>query len=126
MLHRASIAKYFGPIWRSWSLPKPARTLDLALGPRLSKLPLTRWFYDELRRAILERRLPPGTRLPPTRDLAAQFRVSRGVVVTAFDQLCAEGYLTARVGAGTHVCASLPESTPVQVNRTRRIQSLPA
>jgi hypothetical protein len=69
------------------TLAKPARTLDLALGPRLNKSPLTRWLYEEMRRAILERRLPPGTRLPPTRDLAAQFRVSRGVVVTAFDQL---------------------------------------
>jgi GntR family transcriptional regulator/MocR family aminotransferase len=105
---------------------KPARTLDLALSPRLSKLSLTRWLYEELRRAILDRRLPPGTRLPPTRDLAAQFRVSRGVVVTAFDQLGAEGYLTARVGAGTHVCASLPANTSVRVNRVRRIQNLPA
>jgi GntR family transcriptional regulator/MocR family aminotransferase len=107
-------------------LTKPVRTLDLAIGPRLSKLPLTRWLYEELRRAILDRRLPPSTRLPPTRDLAAQFRVSRGVVVTAFDQLRAEGYLTARVGAGTHVCPSLPENTSLRVNRARRIQSLPA
>lgn len=106
-------------------MAKPARTLDLALGPRPGKLSLTRWLYEELRRAILERRLPPGTRLPPTRDLAAQFRVSRGVIVTTFDQLRTEGYLTARVGAGTHVCASLPENTRVQVNRVRRIQNLP-
>jgi GntR family transcriptional regulator / MocR family aminotransferase len=118
--------KFFGPIRRSPPLPKPARTLDLALGPRLSKLPLTRWLYEELRRAILERRLPPGTRLPPTRDLAAQFRVSRGVVVTAFDQLCAEGYLAARVGAGTHVCPSLPENTSLRVNRAPRAQNLPS
>jgi GntR family transcriptional regulator / MocR family aminotransferase len=108
------------------TLAKPARTLDLALGPRLNKSPLTRWLYEEMRRAILERRLPPGTRLPPTRDLAAQFRVSRGVVVTAFDQLREEGYLTARVGAGTHVCANLPANPSIRVNRVRRIQNLPA
>jgi len=126
MLYRASIDKFFGPIRRCLPLAKSARTLDLALGPRLNKLPLTRWLYEELRRAILERRLQPGTRLPPTRDLAGQFRVSRGVVVTAFDQLRAEGYLTARAGAGTHVCASLPVNTSVQVNRVRRIQNLPA
>src|SRR5277367_3217755 len=126
MLYRASIDKFFGPIRRCLPLAKPARTLDLALGPRLNKLPLTRWLYEELRRAILERRLAPGTRLPPTRDLAAQFRVSRGVVVTAFDQLREEGYLTARVGAGTHVCANLPISTSIRVNRVRRIQNLPA
>jgi GntR family transcriptional regulator / MocR family aminotransferase len=126
MLHRTSIAKFFGPIRRLLPLAKPTRTLDLALGCRLSKLPLTRWLYEELRRAILERRLPPGTRLPPTRELAAQFRVSRGVVVTAFDQLQAEGYLKARVGAGTHVCAALPENIPVRVNQTGSIQNLPA
>src|SRR5271155_6011943 len=126
MLYRASIDKFFGPIRRCLPLAKSARTLDLALGPRLNKLPLTRWLYEELRRAILERRLPPGTRLPPTRDLAAQFRVSRGVVVTAFDQLQAEGYLKARVGAGTHVRAALPENIPVQVNQARGIQNLPA
>lgn len=126
MLHRASIGEYLGPIRRRQSLAKPARTLDLALGPHLNQIPLTRWLYEELRRAILERRLPPGIRLPPTRDLAAQFRVSRGVVVTAFDQLRAEGYLTARVGAGTHVSASLPKESSVRVNRVRRIQNLPA
>jgi GntR family transcriptional regulator / MocR family aminotransferase len=107
-------------------LARPARTLDLALGPPLSKLPRTRWLYEALRRAILDRRLPPGTRLPPTRDLAAQFRVSRGVVVTAYDQLRAEGYLTARVGSGTQVCASLPENTSLRVSPVRRIQNLPA
>jgi GntR family transcriptional regulator/MocR family aminotransferase len=126
MLHRAIFEEFFGPIGRETALAKPTRTLDLALGPRLSKRPLTSWLYEELRRAILERRLPPGTRLPPTRDLAAQFRVSRGIVVTAFDQLQAEGYLNARVGAGTRVCTSLPEGAPVQANRAQQIQNLPA
>jgi len=107
-------------------LAKPARTLDLALGPRLNKSSLTRWLYEEMRRAILERRLPPGIRLPPTRDLAAQFRVSRGVVVTAFDQLREQGYLTARVGAGTHVCANLPPNNSVGMDRVQRTQKLPA
>lgn len=107
-------------------MAKPIRTLDLALGPRQSKLPLTRWLYEELRCAILERRLPVGTRVPPTRDLAAQFRVSRGVVVTAFEQLRAEGYLTSRAGAGTHVCASVPEGASTYVKPVQRIPLPPA
>jgi GntR family transcriptional regulator / MocR family aminotransferase len=54
-----------------------------------------------LRTAV--RRLPAGTRLPPTRTLAAELGVSRGVVVEAYAQLAAEGYLLTRRGGGTSV-----------------------
>ncbi|MGX1368891.1 GntR family transcriptional regulator/MocR family aminotransferase [Streptomyces canus] len=71
---------------------------------------------DEGRRAGLERalrdavrdgRLAPGARLPATRRLAEELGVSRGTVKAAYDQLVAEGYLTARQGSGT-VVAPLP------------------
>ncbi|HWO31928.1 MAG TPA: winged helix-turn-helix domain-containing protein [Candidatus Acidoferrum sp.] len=74
-------------------------------------------------RAILGRRLQPGTRLPATRDFAQQYNVSRGTVVTAFEQLQAEGYLVGMVGAGTWVNERLPEHllgrkmAPVQVRK---------
>ena len=42
----------------------------------------------------------PGTRLPATRRLAAELGVSRGTAKAAYDQLVAEGYLTARQGSG--------------------------
>jgi GntR family transcriptional regulator/MocR family aminotransferase len=54
-----------------------------------------------LRTAV--RRLPAGTRLPPTRTLATELGVSRGVVVEAYAQLAAEGYLLTRRGGGTTV-----------------------
>jgi GntR family transcriptional regulator/MocR family aminotransferase len=54
-----------------------------------------------LRAAV--RRMPAGTRLPPTRALAAELGVSRGVVVEAYAQLAAEGYLLTRHGGGTFV-----------------------
>ena len=41
--------------------------------------------------AILDGRLRPGRRLPPTRDLADTYRLSRATIVTAFEQLKAEG-----------------------------------
>jgi GntR family transcriptional regulator/MocR family aminotransferase len=47
--------------------------------------------------------LEPGVRLPASRELAADLRVSRGVVVEAYEQLVAEGFLVSRVGAGTSV-----------------------
>lgn len=72
-------------------------------------IPLYRQIYMHIRRAILDGRLSAGVRLPSTRDLAKLLDVSRTTVVTAFDQLVAEGYLETRVGAGTFVTDSLPD-----------------
>jgi GntR family transcriptional regulator/MocR family aminotransferase len=63
----------------------------------------------ELRAAIRSGRLVANTRLPSSRDLARDLGVSRGVVVTAYEQLIAEGFLTARRGDGTRVA---PLATP--------------
>ena len=57
----------------------------------------------ELRGAVRSGRLPAGTALPSTRALAGQLGVSRGVVVEAYDQLAAEGYLVARPCSATRV-----------------------
>ncbi|MER5780340.1 PLP-dependent aminotransferase family protein [Streptomyces mobaraensis] len=51
--------------------------------------------------------LRPGARLPSSRQLAADLRVSRSVVVEAYEQLSAEGYLVARHGSGTRVAEHL-------------------
>ena len=45
----------------------------------------------------------PGTRLPSSRELAADLGVSRGLVTEAYEQLTAEGYLRSGRGAGTWV-----------------------
>ncbi|MFB7497374.1 PLP-dependent aminotransferase family protein [Streptomyces sp. NPDC056161] len=58
-----------------------------------------------LRDAVRDGRLTPGTRLPATRQLAAELGISRGTAKAAYDQLVAEGYLTARQGSGTRVAA---------------------
>jgi GntR family transcriptional regulator/MocR family aminotransferase len=60
----------------------------------------------QLRRAIREGALRPGARVPSTRDLARQLSVSRRVVVDAYAQLAAEGYLTLRQGARPRVSDS--------------------
>jgi GntR family transcriptional regulator/MocR family aminotransferase len=72
--------------------------------------PLHRQLYGALREAILTGRLRPGTRLPATRTLARDVGAARNTVVTAFEQLVAEGYLESRVGDGTRVAAVLPET----------------
>jgi GntR family transcriptional regulator/MocR family aminotransferase len=58
---------------------------------------------SQLRQAIREGALRPGARVPSTRDLARQLGVSRRVVVDAYAQLAAEGYLNLRRGARPHV-----------------------
>jgi GntR family transcriptional regulator/MocR family aminotransferase len=64
-----------------------------------------------LRGAIVQGRLSPGTRLPSTRDLAADLGLSRGLVVGAYEQLVAEGRLVGRRGSGTVVAPTVAAST---------------
>lgn len=71
---------------------------------------LHRQLYEELRRAILSGRLAPATRLPATRELAQVTRLSRNTVLSAYEQLRAEGYLEGRTGSGTFVARALPET----------------
>jgi GntR family transcriptional regulator/MocR family aminotransferase len=65
---------------------------------------------DELRAAIRGGRLPIGTPLPASRVLARDLGLARGIVVDAYEQLAAEGYLEARQGSGTRVRATRPPS----------------
>lgn len=71
--------------------------------------PIYRQVYDGVRGAIIDGLLRPGQRLPSTRALAAELRVSRLSVLTAFDQLRHEGYLSGRVGSGTFVSEAMPD-----------------
>lgn len=107
-------------------MAKHVSSLDLVLDKRSPQTPLTRWLYEGLRRAILDRRLPPGMRLPATRDLARQYNVSRGTVVTAFEQLQSEGYLIGQVGAGTWVNERLPIRIPSAGNQQISMRRAPA
>ena len=93
-------------------MPKRVSSFELTLSPRPAGGTLTRWLLDELRRAVLEGRLRPGTRFPSSRDFARQYGVSRGAVVSAFEQLQMDGYLCSRVGAGTWVNQQLPQPLP--------------
>ena len=58
---------------------------------------------QQLREGVREGRLHPGTRLPSSRALAARLGVARGVVVEAYEQLAAEGWVVSRQGSGTRV-----------------------
>ncbi len=98
--------------------------ITLALDPHSAE-PLHRQLYNGLREAILRKQLPAGQQLPATRTLAADWHISRTTVITAFDQLLAEGYLEAHVGDGTYVARVLPEDLlQVRPETPRETQTL--
>ena len=81
--------------------------------------PLSVQIEDQLRTAIRAGTLRPGTRMPSTRELARQLGVSRPVVVDAYAQLAAEGYLVTRQGAHPRVsnAAALVEAGTTEPER---------
>jgi GntR family transcriptional regulator/MocR family aminotransferase len=85
--------------------------------------PLFRQVYSGLRQAILSGSLAAEQRLPSTRDLAEQLGISRTVVIVAYDQLLAEGFVTGRRGSGTYVAARVdPKPTARDRARTAPIR----
>jgi GntR family transcriptional regulator/MocR family aminotransferase len=80
-----------------------SRTELLIRIDRAAGVPVRQQLERELRAAVQSGRLPAGTALPSTRAFAQDLALSRGVVVEAYEQLLAEGYLRARRGSGTRV-----------------------
>jgi GntR family transcriptional regulator/MocR family aminotransferase len=76
---------------------------------RDSRVPLYKQLYEFIRQEILRGTLKKGLRLPSTRYLATELGISRNIVVIAFEQLLAEGYIESKTGAGTFVTNTLPE-----------------
>jgi GntR family transcriptional regulator / MocR family aminotransferase len=83
------------------------RDLFVALD-RADARPLRSQLEEQLREGVRSGRLHAGTALPSTRALAAELGVARGVVVEAYGQLVAEGFLVARRGSATRVARVAP------------------
>jgi GntR family transcriptional regulator/MocR family aminotransferase len=97
--------------WTSFTATRTIRDLlpfELALAPDEDG-PLHVQIREQLRQAILQRRLPAGRRLPSSRILAQHLACARGTVLLALEQLAAEGYVETHPGAGTFVARDLPE-----------------
>lgn len=91
---------------------------------RAAEAPLPVQLAAALREAIDAATLRPGEGVPATRDFARRLGVARGVVVTAYEQLIAEGYLTATHGQGTRVNPALEAVQAVQMRVPRTGQGL--
>src|ERR1700720_4865724 len=90
----------------------PMTSLAKAVGPLDGRgnLPLYQELQRALRKAIDSRLLGPDDALPPERDLAADFSVSRITVRKAIEGLVGEGMLVRRQGSGTFVCARVEKN----------------
>jgi GntR family transcriptional regulator / MocR family aminotransferase len=84
---------------------------------------LHRQIEASIRASIRSGGLLPGAALPPTRALATDLDVSRGVVVEAYAQLVAEGYLTSRIGGYTRVATGATAAPLATAPSGRRLAS---
>ncbi|MFZ0635598.1 MAG: PLP-dependent aminotransferase family protein [Candidatus Acidiferrales bacterium] len=84
--------------------------------------PLYRQVYRGLRQAILSGTFRAGDCLPSTRDLAEELGISRTVVLLAYDQLLAEGFVAGRGGSGTYVSEGLGGSRPRRLQNSAKLQ----
>ena len=80
---------------------------------------------EALRAQVAAGILLPGEQVPSTRSLARDLGISRGSVVTAYEQLTAEGYLTAEVGSGTVINPRLPHARAPQPAPSPRPEPTP-
>ncbi|MDP5228530.1 MULTISPECIES: PLP-dependent aminotransferase family protein [Arthrobacter] len=81
---------------------------------RAADRPLHQQLHEQLKGQILGGALPSGTRLPSTRTLVSELGVSRITIVTAFEQLTAEGFLRSRAGDGTYVDSLWSDRAPAR------------
>jgi GntR family transcriptional regulator/MocR family aminotransferase len=113
----------------SWSnseaAPPSAFGTDLHL--ELSGPGLRAGLTDALREAVRTGRLVPGTRLPPSRSLAADLGIARNTVADAYAELVAEGWLIAQQGSGTRVAQRAePRRAAPAAPHTRMARHRPA
>lgn len=82
--------------------------------------PLHRRLYRRMRGLILDGSWPAGTKLPSSRVLAEELRVSRNTALHALELLVADGWATARRGAALHVSSEAPTPLPHLMARPPR------
>ena len=85
---------------------------------RNSPVPIFEQICAAIRAQAASGDLAEGTRLPPTRVFATELGISRSTMVTAYEQLVAEGYLQSTPGSGYTVCPIGDVELSVSANRT--------
>src|ERR1700730_4959361 len=100
-------------------------SLPIELG-RHDDLSLQEQIYRFIRDKVLSGTYACGVRLPSTRDLALDLRVSRTTVLLAYEWLMSEGYIETHEGVGTFVCRVVNDAVSVGAQGTDRPIALKA
>src|SRR3954451_14806490 len=87
---------------------------------RPSRDPVFRQVYQQIRMAILTRRLRPGTKLRPTRELAREVAISRAAGGGGYGPRLAGGYASVTSGSGTYVSSDVPDASAQNVASKKR------
>ena len=91
---------------------------------RNSIQPLFMQLCEQIRERIISGQIDAGLRLPASRSLATELTISRSTVVTAYDQLVAEGYIEGRRGAGYFVRELADSKKPLRHARKPLTEAL--
>src|SRR5690606_5575604 len=86
--------------------------------------PLYAQLYHLLQHGILSGHCPPGTRLPPSRQLAKELDIARNTVIQVYEQLTLEGYVSSEVGRGTFVADISHDLTQPVEKQTKQSESV--
>lgn len=78
---------------------------------RTSSSPLYLQIHEIIACKITNHILPPGSKLPPERELATHFAVSRTTAINAYRQLEQQGLIQTKIGSGTYVVEIPVQST---------------
>jgi GntR family transcriptional regulator / MocR family aminotransferase len=84
--------------------------------------PLQNQLYDQLKSAIYEGMLRRGDRLPSSREMSAELKISRNTVLQVFEQMKMEGYFESRTGAGTYISSNTNNFSFTKIRSTRPVQ----
>jgi GntR family transcriptional regulator / MocR family aminotransferase len=95
-------------------------SLPIPLG-RHGDLSLQEQIYRFVRDKVLSGTYATSVRLPSTRDLSLDLRVSRTTVLLAYEWLMSEGYIETRKGVGTFVCRVVNDAVDAGYQTTHKM-----
>src|SRR5580698_5629689 len=91
------------------------QTLLETEGPEYANLSLQSTLRMNLAQAMLDGRIPGGTRLPSTRNLASVLKIARITVALAYEALESQGFLTVQSRSGHYVRENLRDKQQIAV-----------
>src|SRR5688500_8792818 len=92
---------------------------------RQSEEPIYQQLIEHFQIQIANGRLQPGTRLPPSRDLARELGIGRISVVSAYNELQVRGLVSAHPGRGTFVAGAENGRKTISQPHLNRQQAIP-